>query len=66
MNDHELKKNGEGYQDPTAYEAIKNVDGDQERFNKLLRLIFGLCDMAGFHIEERIVLKDKQTGRVWK
>ena len=30
------RKNHEGYSDPTAYEAIRNADADDERFHKLL------------------------------
>lgn len=64
MND--LMKNGSGYLDPTAYEAIKNADGDAERFHKLLDVIFAICELSGFHLEGRIVLKDKKTGKVWR
>ena len=65
-NDRDIKRNSSGYVDPTAYEAIKNVDSETERFQKLLNAIFAICDLAGFHIEERIVIKDKRTGRVWR
>lgn len=64
------KRNGEGYVDPTAAGAIADIDRasveESDRFHKLLELIFGICEVAGFHIEERIVLKDKKTGRVWR
>ena len=50
----------------TAYEAIKNLDADDERFHKLLNTIFTICELSGFHLEERIVLKDLQTGKVWR
>lgn len=36
MTDRDLRKNAEGYSDPTAYEAMKNLDRDDERFHKLL------------------------------
>lgn len=65
MNDNP-KKNSEGYSDPTAYEAIKNVNDDDERFHKLLHSIRDICDLSGFAIEGRIVLKDKRTGRTWR
>ena len=65
-NNHEFKKNASGYVDPTAYAAIKNIDAENERFNKLLTAIFTICDLAGFHIEERIVAKDMRTGKVWR
>lgn len=62
----DLRRNGSGYIDPTAYEAIKNIDTESDRFYKLLGTIFSICDLAGFHVEGRIVLKDKKTGRVWR
>lgn len=61
--------NASGCKDLTAYEAIKNVDAEQKaeaRYKKLLATIFYLCDLAGFHLEERIVLKDKKTGKIWR
>ena len=59
-------KNAEGYPDPTACEAVKNVDKEDERFHKLLHTIFYLCELAGFEISGRIVLVDKKSGKVWR
>ena len=39
---------------------------EEERFNKLLGHIFYICGLAGFHVEGRIKLKDKKTGRIWE
>lgn len=64
--DDDIRKNASGYSDPTAYQAIKNVDGEDEKFHKLLDTIFNLCELSGFHLEERIVLKDKNTGKVYR
>lgn len=58
--------NGSGYFDDTAGKAIDRTDKDNERFHKLLETIFNICELSGFHIEGRIVLKDKRTGRVYK
>lgn len=66
MANIDLRRNAEGYSDPTAYEAIKNLDADDERFHKLLNTIFTICELSWFHLEERIVLKDLQTGKVWR
>lgn len=79
---NDLKRNGSGYLDPTAYQAIMNADAvssveksdrfkrrekdSEDRLNKLLAAIFAVCDAADFHIEERIVVKDKRTGKVWR
>lgn len=67
-----LLRNPSGYIDPTAYQAIKNVDGDTEvtaeswRFHELLDTLRAVCELADFEIGNRIVLIDKRTGKVWK
>ena len=73
MNDNEIRRNGSGYYDPTAYAAIKNAeskersfDKSDEKFYKLLNSIFDICELAGFHVENRIVLKEKETGKIWR
>lgn len=60
------RKNSEGYSDPTAYQALKNIELEEERFHKLLYAIFDICELAGFEIEGRIVLVDKRSGKVWQ
>ena len=59
------RKNAEGYNDPTAYNAIKNIEQEQDK-DQLLNMLFSLCELADFHIEGRVVLKDKRTGKVWR
>ncbi len=66
MNDRDLRLNVSGYPDPTAYEAIKNIDKEDERFHKLLHTIFDMCELSGFRIEGRIVLVDEATGKVYR
>ena len=66
MNDKELRKNASGYSDPTAYQAIKNIDREDDNFHKLLYTIFNICELSGFRIEGRIVLVDEVTGKVWR
>ena len=36
MKGDNLRKNASGYSDPTAYQAIMNVDADAARCNKLI------------------------------
>lgn len=62
----ETHKNGSGYPDPTAGDAITNADESYERFRNLLTLIFKLCELSGFHLEGRISVKDDKTGRIWR
>lgn len=74
-NTNDPRYNKEGYPDPTAYKAITKADADlveerlsdaEERFKKLLYIIKDICKLTGFELEERIVLKDTKTGRVWR
>lgn len=65
-NDKDLRRNASGYFDPTAYEAIRNVDADDDRFHKLLHVIFGMCELSGFKLEGRITLVDQETGKVYR
>lgn len=60
------RKNSEGYSDPTVYNALKNISKEEERFHKLLYLIFDICELAGFELKDRIILEDKRTGRIWR
>ena len=62
----DLLKNGSGYSDPTAYHAIRNMDNERARFEKFLGVLFSICELSGYHIEERIVVKDLKTGRIWR
>lgn len=63
------KLNASGCKDMTAFKALENVtreEKDRARLDKLLATIFYICDLAGFHLENRLVLKDEETGRVWR
>ena len=51
---------------PTADGAIKHITQEEARFHKLLDTIFNICELSGFHIENRLVVRDKRTGTVWK
>lgn len=62
----DITKNKSGCDDPTAYAVFKKDELEEERFRKLLSTIFYICENAGFHIEERMVIKDKRTGRIWR
>ena len=64
--DHDLKRNAEGYPDPTAYEAITNLDMETERFRKFIGAILRICELSDFHLEEHIVVRDNRTGRIWR
>lgn len=75
-----MQRNAEGYPDPTAYDAISKVERDsniyssvnpaadayeRDRFMKVVGCILRICELSGFHLEEKLVLKDKRTGKIW-
>ena len=62
----DIKQNKEGYKDPTAYKVLRKEQLEEERFKRLMATIFYICENAGFHIEERLVIKDLKTGRIWR
>lgn len=70
MADYGTRKNCEGYNDPTAYEALRGLDRDEaERQKRLTALIFILkacINAADFELIRRIELRDKKTGREYK
>ena len=63
----DVYRNGSGYFDGTACEAITRVETrDQKRFKKFMRTLFALCELSGFHIESRIVVRDLKTNKIWE
>ena len=70
MNDGNLSKNGSNYYDGTAARAIRHADiqssYEEMRFKKFLGTIFNMCELSGFHIENRLVVKDKKTGKIYE
>ena len=59
------RENKEGYQDPTAYDALSRLD-EEARFHRVIKMIFNLLDIAGFYLDGRITIVSKKTGRIWR
>lgn len=70
MGEVKLGKNQDGYKDPTAFQAIKQVIKEEETEEKqLATLVFILkyiINMAGFEPISRIELRSKKSGRVYR
>lgn len=66
QGNRDAKHNAEGFSDPTAYAAYRSLDYEERRFRKLLKMIFSLCELAGFELVGRIALRDKRSGRTWE
>ena len=66
INDKDnLENTSEGYSDPTAYTVYREYDAEERRFRKLLKMIFQLCEIAGFELQGRVTLVDRRTGKTW-
>lgn len=64
---YEVENHGREFRhDPTAYSVMIGEECDHRRVNKLLRVIFDICELSGFRVVGRIQLKDLRTDRVWK
>jgi len=63
--DWEKRGNAEGYPDPTACDAIENIES-RERAKELIQEIFRLCASKGFDVVDRIKICDRRTGRMYK
>lgn len=62
--------NSEGYPDPTAYGALKPImqaDAALEgKVNFLIKVLKFIANEAGFDVVNRIELRDRNTGRLFK
>lgn len=69
MNHFIRSTNHEGYPDPTAYEALRNLEReerDNRRHKQLIQTILYICHIAGFKVEGRIALRDRASGKIWR
>lgn len=72
MHNDDIKKNGSGIYDPTAYHAIRNFKGvinpsqkESKKFHNFLEGVWKICDDYGYHLEGHIVVTDVKTGKIW-
>lgn len=64
-----LKRNAEGYVDPTAYAALKSIVNDEKTEKKaayVVSILKFIIRESGFELLNRIELKDKKTGRTFR
>ena len=66
-NTQNPKNNAEGYNDPTAYNGLKNAIHDETeteiRATKLIKTRKYIIGLAGFELVERIKIRDTKTGK---
>ena len=70
MASYGMKKNKEGYNDPTAYKgmmAVLREETDQQRrLTSLIHVLKYIIDLAGYDLLNRIELKDRRTGKEYR
>lgn len=63
-------ENGEGYPDPTAYNALRPIMQEdaalEGKVNFLIKVLKFIIAESGFELLARIEIKDKKTGRCFR
>ncbi len=58
--------NPEGYRDPTAYDAIRNITDEEEKVSILIHVIKSILRLAGFELIRRIEIRSLKSGREYR
>lgn len=70
MPDYGMRRNCEGYSDPTAYAALAKISQEeneqQRRASDLIRVLKYIVDKSGFELAARIELREKKTGKEFR
>ena len=70
MPDYGIRRNSEGYSDPTAYAALSKIHQEeieqQRRVAELMRILKYIIDKSGFELVERIVVREERTGKEFR
>lgn len=72
-NNGNPRLNNSGCPDPTAYEAMKNIQAEEKMLNHvddtahiLVTTIKNVLDLAGFELVERIQIRHKRSGKIFR
>ena len=70
MPDYGMRRNSEGYNDPTAYAALYKISQEEyaqnRRVAELIHVLKYIIDKAGFELTARIELREKKTGKEFR
>lgn len=70
MPDYGMRKNSEGYNDPTAYAALSKIQRKeielQRRVSEVINVLKYVIDKSGFELMARIEIRDKRTGKEFR
>lgn len=59
-------ENSSGYKDPTAYAVSKPITEEEQRVTELVRVLKTIIRWAGFELINRIELRDRRSGRMYR
>lgn len=69
-NNKGLSRNGSGYHDPTMGEALKSILSQEKSRDKqvhqAITIVKNLLNLWGMSVENRIHIKDKKTGKIYR
>ena len=64
------KRNASGLPDPTAHDALlpiaQAVEELETRTTKLIKVLKGIIDLAGYDLVARIELRDRKSGKIFR
>jgi len=64
------KRNASGLPDPTAHDALLPIAQAEEeletRTTKLVKVLKGIIDLAGYDLVARIELRDRKSGKIFR
>lgn len=61
------KYNSSGCYDPTAMEAINNLNKDRVKTARdVIKTMQTIAHIGGFEVVNRIQLRDKESGEIWR
>ena len=70
MPDYGMRRNGEGYNDPTACAALSKIQREeielQRRVSEVINVLKYVIDKSGFELMARIEIRDKKTGKEFR
>ena len=70
MPDYGMRKNREGYSDPTAFAALSKIRKEeleqQRQISELIHVLKFIIDKSGFELVTRIELRQKRTGKEFR
>ena len=61
-----FRTNGEGYDDSTAYAALRKVQQEEQRIRDVVNALHLVANIAPFKIDSRIILTDIKTGKTYR